>query len=153
MHSGERPQKGAEPSGGPARRQQRRAVGEALPRIIAEHSGIEVLVNNAGYGLWGPIESVSMEQLKAQFETNFFAAARMIKAVLPQMTRRRSGTIVNISSVLGRMGTPLQRSVRRQQVRPGRAQRVNASGAVAIRCSGRPGRAPGSSAPAFMTTR
>ena len=82
------------------------AVGEALPRIIAEHSGIEVLVNNAGYGLWGPIESVSMEQLRAQFETNFFAAVRMIKAVLPQMTRRRSGTIVNISSVLGRMGTP-----------------------------------------------
>ena len=82
------------------------AVDGVLPRLIEEYGTIDVLVNNAGYGLWGPAESLSLAELKAQFETNFFAAMRLIKAVLPGMTRRRSGTIVNISSILGRMGTP-----------------------------------------------
>ena len=80
-------------------------VEAVLPGLLAD-SEIHVLVNNAGYSLWGPLEGVSMDQLRAQFETNFFAAARMIKAVLPAMTRRRSGTIINMSSILGRMGTP-----------------------------------------------
>ena len=78
----------------------------ALPRIIDEHGAIDVLVNNAGYGLWGPVESLSMEELRSQFETNLFAAVRLIKAVLPEMAKRGRGTIINVSSVLGRMGTP-----------------------------------------------
>ena len=80
-------------------------VKAVLPELLAE-TEVHALVNNAGYSLWGPLEGVSMDQLRAQFETNFFAAARMIKAVLPAMTQRRSGTIVNMSSILGRMGTP-----------------------------------------------
>ena len=77
-----------------------------MARLIDEHEGIDALVNNAGYGLWGPVELLSVEELKAQFETNFFAAVRLIKAVLPGMVKRGSGKIVNISSVEGRLATP-----------------------------------------------
>ena len=82
------------------------AVEEAVPRIIEEHGAIDVLVNNAGYGLWGPAQSLSVDELRAQFETNFFAAVKLSKAVLPGMVRQRHGTIVNVTSVLGRLGTP-----------------------------------------------
>jgi short-subunit dehydrogenase len=82
------------------------AVGATLPRLMEEHGTIDVLVNNAGYGLWGPVEGLSMAELKAQFEANFFGAVRLINAVLPGMVRQRKGTIINVSSILGRMGTP-----------------------------------------------
>lgn len=82
------------------------AVARAVPELIAQHGAIDALVNNAGFGLWGPVEALSVPELKAQFETNFFAAVRMTHAVLPAMIERRSGVIINISSVLGRMGTP-----------------------------------------------
>ncbi len=82
------------------------AVSRALPDVVGEHGPIDALVNNAGYGLWGPIESLTMDQLKQQFETNFFAAVRMIQALVPDMVERRTGTIINMSSVLGRLGTP-----------------------------------------------
>lgn len=82
------------------------AVARAVPELIAQHGAIDVLVNNAGFGLWGPVEALSVPELKAQFETNLFAAVRMTHVVLPAMIERRSGVIINISSVLGRMGTP-----------------------------------------------
>lgn len=82
------------------------AVSRAIPELIGEHGTIDVLVNNAGFGMWGPVEKLSDAELKSQFETNFFAAVRLMKAVLPAMIEQRSGTIVNISSALGRMGTP-----------------------------------------------
>ncbi len=81
-------------------------VDSVLPALIEEHGIIDALVNNAGYGLWGPVESLSMDELKAQFETNVFATVRLIKAVLPGMLRQRKGTIINVGSVLGRLGTP-----------------------------------------------
>ena len=81
-------------------------VARVMPEVIARHGGIDALVNNAGFGLWGPVQTLSDAELKAQFETNFFAAARMTRAVLPSMLERRRGIIVNISSVLGRMATP-----------------------------------------------
>ena len=82
------------------------SVGEVMPGLIEQFGGVDALVNNAGFGVWGPVESLSMDELKMQFEANFFGAARMVQAVLPGMVSRRSGRIVNISSVLGRIGTP-----------------------------------------------
>ena len=82
------------------------SVKSVMPGLRAQFGGIHALVNNAGFGMWGPVETVSDAELKAQFEANFFGAARMIRAVLPDMISRRAGRIVNVSSVLGRMGTP-----------------------------------------------
>lgn len=81
-------------------------VARVVPTLIERRGAMEALVNNAGFGLWGPVETLSDAELKAQFETNFFAAVRMTQAALPAMIQRRRGTIVNISSVLGRLGTP-----------------------------------------------
>ncbi|MCH8062535.1 MAG: SDR family oxidoreductase [Chloroflexi bacterium] len=82
------------------------AVSRVLPDVVREHGPIDALVNNAGYGLWGPVETLTIDELKQQFETNFFAAVRMIQALVPDMVERRAGIVINISSVLGRLGTP-----------------------------------------------
>ena len=81
-------------------------VDGVVPRLLREHGPIDVLVNNAGYILWGPVETLSVAELKSQFETNLFACVRLIKAVLPAMVERGRGTIVNMSSVAGRLATP-----------------------------------------------
>ncbi len=84
------------------------SVEEAIDKIVAENKGIEVLVNNAGYGLFGSLEDLSIEEIKAQFETNFFGAIRLTQKVLPAMRMQNSGgTIVNVSSVGGRVGVPV----------------------------------------------
>jgi short-subunit dehydrogenase len=82
------------------------AVDSVLPDLISEHGGIDVLVNNAGYILWGPVGSLSVAELKSQFETNLFACQRLIRAVLPGMIEGGQGTIINVSSVAGRLATP-----------------------------------------------
>ena len=82
------------------------SVESVTPGLMEQFGGFDALVNNAGFGVWGPIESLSIEELKLQFEANFFGAVRMIHATLPGMLERGSGRIVNISSVLGRIGTP-----------------------------------------------
>lgn len=64
-------------------------------------------VNNAGVGLQGPVESISIEEMKKVFETNFFGVVRMIKEVMPDMKKRRSGHIVVMSSVMGLQGKNL----------------------------------------------
>ena len=82
------------------------SVDSVMPALISQFGSIDALVNNAGFGVWGPIQSLSIDELKTQFEANFFGAVRMIHAVLPTMIERGEGRIVNISSVLGRFGTP-----------------------------------------------
>lgn len=83
------------------------SVREAISKIITETGRIDVLVNNAGYDLFSPIEDVTLNQVKEQFETNFFGVVRLTKELLPIMRKQKKGTIVNVSSVGGRVGTPL----------------------------------------------
>lgn len=68
--------------------------------------GVDILVNNAGYGLIGPLETITESDLRAQFETNVFGLMAMTRAFLPQMRARRSGRILNVSSMGGRVTLP-----------------------------------------------
>ena len=83
------------------------SVEDAIKTIIGEKQRIDVLVNNAGWGMWGTAEDVSLEEFREQFETNFFSVVRMIQKVAPIMRKQSSGNIVNISSVAGRIGFPV----------------------------------------------
>jgi NAD(P)-dependent dehydrogenase (short-subunit alcohol dehydrogenase family) len=83
------------------------SVKSAVGKIVAEGNRIDVLVNNAGYGLFSPLEDVTLDQIREQFETNFFGAIRVVHEVIPTMRRQRNGTIVNVSSLVGRVGLPL----------------------------------------------
>ena len=78
----------------------------AIQQILDQKQRIDVLVNNAGWGLWGCVEDVSVDEFRTQFETNFFSIIRLIQEVGPTMRKQGSGTIVNISSVAGRIGFP-----------------------------------------------
>jgi NAD(P)-dependent dehydrogenase (short-subunit alcohol dehydrogenase family) len=83
------------------------SVKNAIEEIISEKERIDILVNNAGYGLIGSIEDISLEELKAQFETNLFGVIRVTKQVLPIMRRQNEGgRIINISSIGGIVGYP-----------------------------------------------
>jgi len=82
------------------------SVKTAIQKILDQKQRIDVLVNNAGWGLWGCVEDVSIDEFKAQFDTNFFSIIRLIQEVGPTMRKQGSGTIVNISSVVGRIGFP-----------------------------------------------
>ena len=82
------------------------SVTNAIQAISSEAGRIDVLVNNAGYGLNGAFEDLAMDEIKAQYETNVFGLIRTSQAVLPIMRKQKSGTIVNISSGAGRFGLP-----------------------------------------------
>lgn len=78
-----------------------------IARLISESNRIDVLVNNAGYGSYGAMEDVSIEEARTQFEVNVFGAARLIQLILPYMRAQQSGTIFNITSMGGKLHTPL----------------------------------------------
>ena len=82
------------------------SVKNAIRKILDQKQRIDILVNNAGWGLWGCVEDVSVDEFKAQFDTNFFSIIRLIQEVGPTMRTQGSGKIVNISSVAGRIGFP-----------------------------------------------
>jgi NAD(P)-dependent dehydrogenase (short-subunit alcohol dehydrogenase family) len=83
-----------------------KSVKNAIPDIVSEENKIDVIVNNAGYGLMGAFEELHLDEIRQQFETNFFGLIRAIQAVFPVMRKRLSGVIVNISSGAGRFGYP-----------------------------------------------
>ena len=83
------------------------SVNDAVGKIMQEKGRIDTIVNNAGWGMWGTVENVSIEEFKQQFETNFFSIIRMIQKVAPIMRKQKSGNIVNVSSVAGRIGFPV----------------------------------------------
>ncbi len=78
-----------------------------IESVLGETGRLDVLVNNAGYGSYGAVEDVPLEEARAQLEVNLLGAAALVALVLPQMRRQRSGTIVNVSSMGGRIHTPL----------------------------------------------
>lgn len=79
----------------------------AVKKILTDTGRIDVLINNAGYGMFGPVEEITTQEVKKQFETNFFGTIRLIKAIVPIMRKQGNGTIVNVSSMVGRFGVPL----------------------------------------------
>ena len=83
------------------------SIKNAVKTIIEKKQRLDVLVNNAGWGLWGSVEDVSVNEFKAQFETNFFSVIRIIQEVAPIMREQKSGHIINISSIAGRIGFPI----------------------------------------------
>jgi len=82
------------------------SIVSAIKKVISEGGRLDVLVNNAGYGQFGCTEDVSIDDFRKQFETNFFSIIRIIQEVSPIMRNQKSGSIINISSVAGRMGLP-----------------------------------------------
>jgi len=84
-----------------------KSILDTINKINEKNQRIDVLVNNAGYALAGPLEGTSMDEIKAQFETNFFGAIKVMQSVIPIMRNQKSGRIVNITSMGGRVAVPL----------------------------------------------
>jgi NAD(P)-dependent dehydrogenase (short-subunit alcohol dehydrogenase family) len=84
-----------------------KSVTDAINRIANDKGRIDVVINNAGYDLMGALEETSIDEIKAQFETNFFGAVRVMQTVIPTMRKEGGGIIVNITSLGGRISFPL----------------------------------------------
>ncbi len=82
------------------------SIEKAVNGIIQKEGRLDVLINNAGMGITGPVEETPTEEVRRAFETNFFGALEVIKAVLPQMRKQQQGLIINVTSIAGYMGLP-----------------------------------------------
>ena len=82
------------------------SIVSAIKKVVADRGRLDVLVNNAGYGQFGCTEDVSVDDFRKQFETNFFSVVKIIQEVAPIMRKQKSGNIINISSIAGRIGLP-----------------------------------------------
>lgn len=81
-------------------------IKQTVTQIISKENRLDVVINNAGSGITGPVEEIPEEEIKNNFDTNFFGPINVIKAVLPQMRKQHSGLIINITSIAGYMGLP-----------------------------------------------
>ena len=82
------------------------SIKRAVDEVIDKEGRLDVLINNAGAGITGPLEEIPEEEIKRNFETNLFGPINVIKAVLPQMRKQSAGMIINITSIAGYMGLP-----------------------------------------------
>jgi len=81
-------------------------ISKTVQTVIEKEGRLDVVINNAGAGITGPIEEIPNDAIKDNFEINFFGPIKVIKAVLPQMRKQHSGLIINITSIAGYMGLP-----------------------------------------------
>ncbi|AOC96112.1 putative oxidoreductase [Flavobacterium anhuiense] len=82
------------------------SIKNAVNRIIETSGRLDIVINNAGVGITGPLEEIPTEEIRNNFETNFFGPIEVMKAALPQMRKQNSGLIINITSIAGYMGLP-----------------------------------------------
>ncbi|MCY1366659.1 3-hydroxybutyrate dehydrogenase [compost metagenome] len=82
-------------------------ISNAVERITDKHGAVDVLINNAGFGMYGSVEDTSIDDARYQFEVNLFGMARLTQRLIPSMRERKKGTIINVSSMGGRIYTPL----------------------------------------------
>lgn len=84
----------------------RETISKCIQSVIGIEGRIDVVINNAGAGITGPVEEIPDAEIKRNFDTNFFGPINVIKAVLPQMRQQNSGLIINVTSIAGYMGLP-----------------------------------------------
>ena len=83
-----------------------RNIDDVVNQIMKEQNRIDILINNAGYGLWGAVETISIDEAKRQFDVNIFGLAYLTKKIIPIMRKQKSGKIINMSSMGGKVYTP-----------------------------------------------
>ena len=84
------------------------SIQKAIEEIVSEFGGIDVVVNNAGFGVFGAFETATEEQIRKQFDTNVFGVMNVCRAILPYFRKKKEGIIVNVSSGVGRFALPIQ---------------------------------------------
>ncbi|ESU18912.1 short-chain type dehydrogenase [Flavobacterium cauense R2A-7] len=82
------------------------SIKRAVAEVITKSGRLDIVINNAGVGITGPLEEIPAEEIKNNFETNLFGPIEVMKAVLPQMRSQKSGLIINVTSIAGYMGLP-----------------------------------------------
>ncbi len=83
-----------------------KTISTCISEVLKQENRIDVLINNAGAGITGPIEEIPDSEIKRNFETNFFGPINVIKAILPTMRIQKSGLVINVTSIAGYMGLP-----------------------------------------------